>query len=509
MLTVSDVKIDKTIIDEMDWRVRVFDSLSFPTLIMTPDRKIVTANQVFLKRYLMNVDQVVGKSCFEVFYHREICPNEVCPFDKVLKEKTGQTIVRRTTSLTGKFLWEDRVFSPILNDEGRVAYILESVRDITRLKNLEHTLKETEAFLEKIIHGSPVAIVVADAYDNILLMNPAAEDLFEYSNRKAVTTISLDQLSPPGKASELKHQLRDKNLGGKGRLLSTKTTILNAKAEEIPVELNASILYEDGEELATVSIYKDLRPMMAIQETLKKVNAQIVQSEKMASLGRLAAGVAHEINNPLTGILLYANIVKDDLDENDPHRKELDFIVEDAERCSDIVNNLLTYSRQTHAVKKLQSINTLVEESLTLIRDQKLFMNIELLKLLSEEDLYVKIDKTQMNQVIINLVMNAVDAMEKKGTLTLRTYGDKKRNKVFLEISDTGSGIPEENIHKVFDPFFTTKGQGQGTGLGLSTVYGIVKENRGNISIKDTGPHGTTFLLKFPEEQKDPESELI
>jgi PAS domain S-box-containing protein len=501
--------MDKNIIDEMDWRVRVFDSLSFPTLIMTPDRKIVTANQIFLRKYFLDVDQVVGKACYEVFYRKEICPNEVCPFDKVLAEKTGETVMQRTTSLTGKFFWEDRVFSPILDDKGDVAYIMESVRDITRLKNLEHTLKETEAFLEKIIHASPVAIVVADMYDNILLMNPAAEDLFEHSNRNAVTTISMDQLSPPGKASEIMQQLRNRNIGGKGRLLSTKTTILNAKGEEIPVELNASIIYEDGEEIATVGIYKDLRQIIAIKETLKKVNAQIVQSEKMASLGRLAAGVAHEINNPLTGILLYANMVKDGLDENDTHRKELQYIIEDAERCSDIVNNLLTYSRQAHAAKTLQPANALVEESLSLIRDQKLFMNINLIKALSEEEMFIKIDKTQMNQVIINLVINAVDAMEKKGTLTLRTYRDSKKNMVHFEISDTGSGIPEQNIPKIFDPFFTTKEQGHGTGLGLSTVYGIVKENRGTISIKETGPHGTTFLLKFPEEESDPESALI
>ena len=501
--------MDKNIINEMDWRVRVFDSLSFPTLIMTPDRKIVTANQIFLEKHFLNVDQVVGKACFEVFYRKEICPNEVCPFDKVLTEKIGQTVIQRTTSLTGKFFWEDRVFSPILDDEGNVAYIMESVRDITRLKNLEHTLKETEAFLEKIIHASPVAIVVGDIYDNILLMNPAAEDLFEYSKREAVTTISMDKLSPPGKADELMRQLRDKNIGGRGRLLSTKTTIVNSKGEEIPVELNASIIYEDGEELAIVGIYKDLRQMIAIKETLKKVNAQIVQSEKMASLGRLAAGVAHEINNPLTGILLYANIAKDGLDESDPHRKELEYIIEDAERCSNIVNNLLTYSRQAHAAKKLQPVNSLVEESLTLIRDQKLFMNIKLVKELSEEEMFVKIDKNQMNQVVINLVMNAVDAMDKQGTLTLRTYRDKKKNKILFEISDTGSGIPKENIPKIFDPFFTTKGQGHGTGLGLSTVYGIVKENRGTISIKDTGAHGTTFLLKLPEEKSDPENVLI
>jgi signal transduction histidine kinase len=429
--------MNSKILSEMDWRVRVFDSLSFPTLIMTPDRKIVTANQIFLQKYNLDGHQVVGKYCYEVFYRKETCPNEICPFNKVLTEKTGQTIIQRTASLTGKMFWEDRVFSPILDNDGNVAYIMESVRDITRLKNLEYTLKETEAFLTKIIHGSPVAIVAADSYANILLY-------------------------PAGKAKSIMKQLRSGKLGGKGKLLSTNATILNAEGQEIPVELNASIIYDDGTEVATVGIYKDLRPIIAMEEKLKKAVVQIAQSDKMASLGKLAAGVAHEINNPLTGILMYAHIAKDGLVENGSLQKELDYIIEDAERCSGIVKNLLTYSRQTiHSEKDIQPVNALVEESLKLIRDQKLFLNIDLVKQFSEEEIYINVDKNQINQVIINLVMNAVDAMDKKGTLTLRTYRHKKKSEIHFEISDTGSGIPEYSI--LFSP---PKSKGKAPGLG-------------------------------------------
>ena len=110
----------------------------------------------------------------------------------------------------------------------------------------------------------------------------------------------------------------------------------------------------------------------------------------------------------------------------------------------------------------------------------------------------IRIDKNQISQVIINLVMNALDAMDGKGTLTFRTYRDKQQQRVFLEVSDTGCGIPEENLSKVFDPFFTTKEVGKGTGMGLSTAYGNVIENRGNICIKSSGPQGTSFLMEFP-----------
>ncbi|MBW2176010.1 MAG: PAS domain S-box protein [Deltaproteobacteria bacterium] len=491
--------MNEKILQEMDWRVRVFDSLSFPTLIIRPDKSILTANQIFLERRSLEVKQIVGKKCHEVFYGEKICPNTICPLKKVIAEKKGQSIIRRTQSLTGKQIWEDRVFSPILDEDGNVDCIMESVRDITRLKNLEVTLKEAEAFLEKIIHGSPVAIMAADRYANILLMNPAAEDLFGYTRREAITRISVENLYPGGTAKGIMKQLRSRKQGGKGKLLSTNTTILNADGEEIPVELNASIIYEDDSEVATVGIYKDLRTIMAMEEKLKKASTQIIQSEKLASLGKLAAGVAHEINNPLTGILLYANMVLDSMDANDAHRKKLQNVVEDANRCSDIVKNLLAYSRQTNPTKKILALNTLVDESLALIRDQKLFMHIKLRKSFTPEEMHIQVDKNQMAQVIINLVMNAVDAMDKKGILTLRTYRTVETGTVCLEISDTGCGIPENNLPKIFDPFFTTKALGQGTGLGLSTVYGIIKENHGEISVKETGSQGTTFIIQFPE----------
>ena len=145
----------------------------------------------------------------------------------------------------------------------------------------------------------------------------------------------------------------------------------------------------------------------------------------------------------------------------------------------------------------------LIKESLNLIRDQKRLLNVKLVKEMADDVPLIRADKNQLSQVIINLVMNAVDAMERKGVLTFRTYFSKSNQKVCMEISDTGCGIPEENLSKVFDPFFTTKGQEKGTGLGLSTSYGIVQENGGHISIKETSPKGTTFLIEFPLYETD------
>jgi signal transduction histidine kinase len=260
----------------------------------------------------------------------------------------------------------------------------------------------------------------------------------------------------------------------------------------------AAIIYEGDLEVGTMAIYNDLRLRLEVEKKLQDAQKQVLQSEKLASLGRLAAGVAHEINNPLTGILLYGNMMLEKISTSDPLRENLEYILEDSERCRDIVQNLLAYSRQTNPSKETFQINTLVEESLGLIRDQKLFMNIEVKKELSEAALAITADRNQMRQVVINLVINALDAMEKEGVLALRTFPKNGGGTAVLEIADTGKGIPEENRSRIFDPFFTTKELGRGTGLGLSTVYGIVKENQGNIRLKETGRQGTTFRLEMP-----------
>jgi signal transduction histidine kinase len=239
---------------------------------------------------------------------------------------------------------------------------------------------------------------------------------------------------------------------------------------------------------------------------LEEVWTQIVQSEKLASLGRLAAGVAHEINNPLTGILLYGNMMLEKLEDNNPLKQHLKYVLEDAERCKEIVKNLLAYSRQNSPSKEQFELNSLVQSSLSLIEDHKIFKNISLVKEPADYSIPIYADKNQLTQVVINLVMNAVDAMDDRRKLTVRTYRDEKSGMACLEVQDTGTGIPPELISKIFDPFFTTKMPGKGTGLGLSTIYGIVKENNGRISVKETSHEGTTFILELPIKDSKPDS---
>jgi len=416
----------------------------------------------------------------------------------VITEKKWQSVVRRVEFDGNEEVWVDRMFSPILDEKGEVKFVMECVRDVARVITLEKRPIRIRQFLDKIIQSSPNAIVVADRNGHILLMNQAAEDLFGYSMEEAIRIKSAEKFYPPGKAKEIMKKLKSEYFGGKGKLTATRVDVVSAAGETIPVEMTANVIYDGDKEVASTGIFYDLREKVAAEKKLEEAVIHIARSEKMASLGQLAAGVAHEINNPLTGILVYANLALERLDKADPLREYLETVLDDTERCRNIVKHLLAYSRQQNPVKEIFEINSLVEKSLNLIRDKKRFLNIKLVKKISADRGLIRADKNQLSQVIINLVMNAVDAMEGKGILTFRTYFSKPDKKVCIEVSDTGCGIPEENLSKVFDPFFTTKGQEKGTGLGLSTSYGLVQENGGHISIKETSPTGTTFQIDFP-----------
>lgn len=492
---------------EFDWRVRVFDSLSFPTRILKADTTVIAVNDIYLQQTGEQLADVVGRPC-EACYHLEaidhLCPCtntdiKDCPIRKTVETKTAQSVVLQNRGNDGKERWEDRIFSPILGDDGEVQYIIESVRDVTRIKTLEKMYSGVRELMEKLVQSSVSGIMAADRSGNIMLMNKAAEKLFGYTIEEA-DTVTIEDFYPPGTARAIMRKLRDPDIGEKGKLPATKVNILTKGQEEIPVEMTAAILYEEEKEAATAAIFNDLRERLLVEKQLSDAQTQVMQSEKMASLGRLAAGVAHEINNPLTSILLYGNMMQEKLEEDHPLSQNLEYILDDAERCREIVKNLLAYSRQTRPTKNIFEINNLVLESFSLIRDQRLFMNVEVIKDLVPYPVLVNADKNQLCQVVINLIMNAFDAMEGQGTLTIKTYRNKKDEKVFIEVGDTGCGVPEDNISKIFDPFFTTKDPGQGTGLGLSMAYGILEKNKGSISIKETGPHGTTFLMELPEE---------
>lgn len=234
-------------------------------------------------------------------------------------------------------------------------------------------------------------------------------------------------------------------------------------------------------------------------EQLKERATQtIMKSERLATIGQLAAGVAHEINNPLGGILSYSHLVLEDTDTEDPRRKNLEKIVVQATRCREIVKGLLDFARQTEPEMSIANVNEILNKALALVEKQVLFHNIKVSKYLSPDPIEVMVDTSQIQQVFINIIINAAESLEGQGELVFKTKKTEDGNFALVEFTDTGSGIPEGNIEKLFDPFFTTKEVGHGTGLGLAISYGIIERHKGLIEVESEVGKGTTFIVSMP-----------
>ncbi|MCJ7770062.1 ATP-binding protein, partial [Candidatus Bathyarchaeota archaeon] len=234
-------------------------------------------------------------------------------------------------------------------------------------------------------------------------------------------------------------------------------------------------------------------------EELRKTQNQLLQSEKMASLGKLAAGVAHEINSPLTGILTYSSLLHKTKQDGDPDKDDLEVIVNETNRCKRIVKGLLDFARQTEPQKVLSDVNEALDKSINLISHQAGMQNVKIEKKTQPDLPKIMIDTGQIQQVFMNILLNAIEAMPEGGALTVHLGVEDKA--IVIGFTDTGVGIPDENLSKIFDPFFTTKKQGKGTGLGLSVSYGIVEKHKGNLEVKSRVGKGATFTVKLPLEE--------
>jgi two-component system NtrC family sensor kinase len=223
---------------------------------------------------------------------------------------------------------------------------------------------------------------------------------------------------------------------------------------------------------------------------------QLRRSEKLVSLGTLAAGVAHEINNPLTGILLYASILNGDSRLDPALLPDVERVVAETQRCAGIVKNLLEFSRESLPAKEVIALEAILDEVVTLFNQQPAFKNIVIRKNYSGDLPQISVDPNQIRQVFINLIINAGHAMPHGGELDISTYRSANGKYVSAGLKDSGNGISEENLARIFDPFFTTKSEG--TGLGLSISYGIIENHGGRIEVSSTAGMGATFVVMLP-----------
>ncbi len=376
-------------------------------------------------------------------------------------------------------------------------YYLLYLIDITQQKMLERELRRRNTFFHNLIDSSVDGIIASDMKGQIVLFNSGAQTLLGY-DEEDTKTLHVTKLYNEGVAYELIKRMRSDDFGGKGKLLRQQMIVKHKNGQDIPVSFSGGIIYDRDHEIATFGLFTDLRALQQIEENLEQTHRMLMHSEKMAGLGRLAAGVAHEINNPMSGIMLYANLVQEELGENHSLNADLQTIIHEAERCKVIVADLLEFSHQNTYEMEMVDLNDVIVKTLTILQHQPLFQNVTIIRQLDPELPPIYGNATRLNQVVMNIVVNAAQAMDGKGRLriTSRTRANKDINEISIE--DTGPGIESDLLEKIFEPFFTTKETGEGTGLGLSVSYAIVKEHKGSIRVTSTSKAGTTFTLKFP-----------
>jgi len=223
----------------------------------------------------------------------------------------------------------------------------------------------------------------------------------------------------------------------------------------------------------------------------------ILKSEKLASIGRMASGIAHEINNPLTGVLTYSSLLLEDM-KGTPYEEDLKVIRDETLRCRGIVRGILDFARDTKSERAPADLNEIIEDALRILEKHVTFHNVEIVKLLDPSLPPVNVDAGEIRSVINNLAVNAADAMPEGGRLTIRSFVEPGTGMIVVRVADTGVGIAEENRDKIFEPFFTTKDRGQGTGLGLAMTYGAIQRHGGQIDVQSKVGAGTEFIIKLP-----------
>lgn len=264
---------------------------------------------------------------------------------------------------------------------------------------------------------------------------------------------------------------------------------LDKDGKEIYYSISTYPLLENADIIGAIEISRDITNDINVQKAM-------MQQEKLASVGRLSAGVAHEINNPLTTILTTAMLIQEDLDPQDPNYPELETITRETLRCRKIVTSLLDFARQSTPSRKPCDINQIVNESVVLTNKQAAFKDLTLIYEPAADIPPVALDKGQIQQSVINLIINAVEATDAGGAITISTAYKPQQKSIEVVVSDTGEGISETDLVRIFDPFFTTKDTGNG--LGLAITHGIIEQHNGTINVESKIGRGTTFTIKLP-----------
>lgn len=463
----------------------VFDGLSDPAVVLDDEMNIILANEKFYNYVGLTPDKIIGKKCWEALEDTRIQCDE---YDlEAIYHEIAQTrkphVKVRSEPPPEEAHWEI-TRSPIFDESGEIGYILSSWHKITERVMLKREVESSEQRFKSFINSAQDWISIKDLDGRYVIANPVTAAAFEMKPKDFIGKKPSEILDPGLAETIRKHD---------NEVIATKK--YRQYEEIIPVHgqdrhfqtIRFPLADYRGDTIGVCTIARDITKEIYLQDRL-------VKSEKLAAIGKLAAGVAHEINNPLTGILAFAEDIRDDA-EDEYLKEDCEVIIRETLRCRDIVKNLLDFARQDTPKLKKITLNEIVHNAVALIGRLPQFRNVEIKLNTDPDPPEVNGDPMQLQQVALNFMLNAADAMKYKGRIIISTKNDKKNDSCILEIEDNGPGIPENLVDKIFDPFFSTKGT---SGLGLAVSWGIVERHRGRVEVDMADPEGAIFRIILP-----------
>lgn len=493
-------KIEDTL-RESEERYRIlFDQSPVGVYIFDRELKIIQCNKRMVDILQSSLDKILGLD-MKTLNDRSFVP----AMEEAIEGKSSyhEGLYNATTSCAK--LWLSTHFSPLYDVGGRVIGGMGVVEDVTDRKQAEMTLKKLSSAVEQTADS----VFITDKDGVIEYVNLAAEELTGYTKKEVIG--KTPRILKSGKLDKKFYQ-------NMWKIILSGNVF---RGEFINMKKNGELYQQEETITPIVDSQRNITHFVSTGKDIteqRKLEEQLLHSQKMEAIGRLAGGIAHDFNNILTIIISFSDLLLLHPDVDDKERRYIKEIQDAGERAAALTNQLLAFSRKQVLQPKVLDLNSVIADVEKLIR-RLIGEDIELVTTLESERACVEADPGQIEQVIMNLVINARDAMHKGGRLTLKTRNVYLDDEIFAQhhkdtrpgeyvemaISDTGHGMDEKTISHIFEPFFTTKVLGKGTGLGLSTVYGIVKQSKGEITVNSEIGLGTTFRIYLPVVGAEPE----
>jgi PAS domain S-box-containing protein len=494
-----------------EWLRQFFESIPDYCYLVSPEGKIIDANRAAIETLGYTLDEVVGKpvetiyapksqkkrlQLFERWLETGVLRNE----EMVIRTKQG---AERTVLLSAGTM-KDR--------NGKIIHSTSIQTDITERNKTERSLRESEERFRLFFEQSnAVMLLIEPDSGTIVDVNPAGAQFYGYPRKtmSGMNIADINNLTPDGILLERKRVIE-----GERNYFVFPHRLANGEMRTVEVYSNP-ITTKEGRKLL-FSICHDVTERKKLEEKQKRLEAQVYQAQKMEAIGTLAGGIAHDFNNVLAAIIGFAEMIEEDAVPGGSEQKKIRLVQQAALRGRDLVKQILTFSRRTTLEKKPLALRKVVEEALKLLRPA-LAPTILIEKRISTTEGLVLADYGQMHQVLTNLCMNAAQAMGEKGGLMEIVLGNARfsageqmpdpcinsTDYIKLSVKDTGHGMERATMNQIFDPFFTTKAPGEGTGLGLSVVHGIVRDHGGCILVDSTPGKGSTFHVYLPTLKED------